>query len=198
MSTIKTTTITHGSNSGTANLVLASDGKVTIPEKKLYCPGAVVQVVSVTKTDTWTASCGEGDFSSGVITGLTPSITPTASSSKILLTGYVVISNDAGSLWGAGIVLCNGTTPIPEARGGASGNRSLLSGHAESSFRGQTIPINFLDSPATTSAITYGIKVWNGYTSTSIISINYTNDDDTDDNNHIRAASTFTLMEIAG
>ena len=29
MSTIKTTNITHGSNSGTANLVLASDGGVT-------------------------------------------------------------------------------------------------------------------------------------------------------------------------
>ncbi len=30
MSTLKTTNITHGSNSGTANIVLASDGKVSI------------------------------------------------------------------------------------------------------------------------------------------------------------------------
>ena len=198
MSTIKTTNITHGSNSGTANMVLASDGKVTIPEKKLYCPGAVVQVVSTTKTDVWTESCGEGAFSSNVVTGLTPSITPTASSSKILLTGYVVISNDAGGAWGAGIVLCNGTTAIPEARGGAVGSRSQLSGKAESSYLGTCIPINFLDSPATTNAITYGIKVWNGHTSTQNISINYTNDSDSDNNNHIRAASTLTLMEIAG
>ena len=177
---------------GSTGLTIPAEGVAT----SSFGNGGIIQVVSVTKTDTWTASCGEGDFSSGVITGLTPSITPRSSSNKILLTGYVVISNDIGGSWGAGIVLCNGTTPIAEARGGSVGSRSLLSGKAESTFRGQSIPINFLDSPATTSAITYGIKVWNGHTSSSIVSINYTNDDDTDDNNHIRAASTLTLMEV--
>ena len=160
--------------------------------------GGIIQVVSVTKTDTWTESCGEGALSSNVITGLTPSITPHSTSSKILVTGYVLISNDIGGSWGAGIVLCSGTTPIDAARGTAVGSRSLLSGHAESAFRGQTIPVNFLHSPSTTSAVTYGIKVWNGHTSTSIVSVNYTNDDDTDDNNHIRGASTLTLMEVSG
>ena len=33
MSTIKTTNITHGSNSGTANMVLASDGGITFAKK---------------------------------------------------------------------------------------------------------------------------------------------------------------------
>ena len=33
MSTIKTTNITHGSNSGTANIVLASDGGITFAKK---------------------------------------------------------------------------------------------------------------------------------------------------------------------
>ena len=197
MSTIKTTNITHGSNSGTANLVLASDGKVTIPEKKLYCPGAVVQVVSTTKTDAWTESVSEGALSA-IVTGLTTAITPTATSSKILLTGFVTVVNDVGGSWGTGIVLCNGSTEISGARGASSGSRSLLSGVGETVHRGSCIPLNFLDSPSTTSAITYGIKVWNGHTSTQNLAVNYKNGDDTDDNNHYRATSTLTAMEIAG
>ena len=43
MSTIKTTNLTHGSNSGTNNLILASDGKVSIATGKLYCPGTVIK-----------------------------------------------------------------------------------------------------------------------------------------------------------
>ena len=36
MSTIKTTNITHGSNSGTNNIILDDTGKVTVAEKK-FC-----------------------------------------------------------------------------------------------------------------------------------------------------------------
>jgi len=43
MSTLKTTNITHESNSGTANLVLASDGKVSIATSKFYCPGTIIK-----------------------------------------------------------------------------------------------------------------------------------------------------------
>ena len=160
--------------------------------------GGIIQVVSVTKTDTWTASVAEGSLHSSVVTGLTPSITPQSASNKILITGYVIISNDVGGSWGAGIALCNGSTVINASTGDSVGSRTRLSGVAESAYRGVNIPINFLHSPSTTSAVTYGIKVWNGHTSSQNISINYTNDDDTDDNNHFRAASTLTLMEICG
>ena len=43
MSTIKTTNITHGSNSGTNNLILDDTGKVSIAAQKLYCPGVVIR-----------------------------------------------------------------------------------------------------------------------------------------------------------
>ena len=166
---------------------------VTAPKRG---PGAILQVVSTTKTDTWTASVGEGALSA-IITGLTTAITPTAASSKILLTGFVTVVNDVGGHWGTGIVLCNGSTEISNARGSSSGSRSLLSGVGETGYRGTCIPLNFLDSPSTTSAITYGIKVWNGHTSSQNLAVNYKNGDDTDDNNHYRATSTLTAMEVA-
>ena len=80
MSTIKTTNITHGSNSGTNNLILASDGKVSIATKKLYCPGTIIQVVYGTHTGSvQTASANQ------TWTDVSPtvSITPTANTSKI-------------------------------------------------------------------------------------------------------------------
>ena len=43
MSTIKTTNITHGSNTGTNNLILDDTGKVSIAAQKLYCPGTVIK-----------------------------------------------------------------------------------------------------------------------------------------------------------
>jgi len=198
MSTLKTTNIAHESNSGTANMILASDGKVTVATGKLYCPGTIIQVVSETKTDTWSESVGEGAISSAVVTDLTPTMTCTSTSSKVLITGYVTVANNVGGSWGVGIILCNGTTAIADATGDAAGSRVRLSGKTETGYRGDCIPVNYLYSPSSTSAITYGIKVWNGHTGTQTIGVNYVQDDDTDDNNHYRSASTLTLMEIAG
>ena len=199
MSTVKTTNITHASNSGTANMILASDGKVTVAEKKLYCPGTIIQVVSTTKTDTWTeASIAEGSISSGVITGLTPTMTCTSTSSKVLITGYVSIANNVGGDWAAGIILCNGTTAIADATGDAASNRTRITAQSATNYLAEAIPINFLYSPSSTSAITYGIKVWNGHTSAQTISVNYKSSDDPDSNNYHRSTSTLTLMEIAG
>tara|TARA_B100000029_G_scaffold411815_1_gene414320 strand:+ start:12891 stop:13460 length:570 start_codon:yes stop_codon:yes gene_type:complete len=59
MSTIKTTNITHGSNSGTANMVLASDGSVTFASAvALFSSYAVI-------CDQKTADTDGGTFDSG-------------------------------------------------------------------------------------------------------------------------------------
>ena len=44
MSTLKTTNITHGSNSGTANMVLASDGKVTATKVQIDSSGPTTTI----------------------------------------------------------------------------------------------------------------------------------------------------------
>jgi hypothetical protein len=66
---------------------------ITVPSgHKLYAPGHVVQVVSVSKTDAFTMSSGA--FST--VTGLTASITPTSSSSKILVMVQLAYSLNFG------------------------------------------------------------------------------------------------------
>ena len=159
--------------------------------------GGIIQVVSVTKTDATYESVGEGSFS-GIVPGLTPTITPTRSDSKILITGYVHAANNAGGGWGAGLVLCTGTTPIDAARGDAVGDRARISANADTHYLGNCIPVNFLHSPATTSAVTYGIKLYNMNTSSQYMTVNYRYSNDSNDNNHIRSASTLTLMEVSG
>ena len=159
--------------------------------------GGIIQVVSVTKTDASYESVSEGSFS-GIVPGLTPTITPTRSDSKILITGYVHAANNAGGGWGAGLVLCADGTPIDEARGDAVGSRARISANADTHYLGNCIPVNFLHSPATTSAVTYGIKLYNMNTSSQYMTVNYRYSNDSNDNNHIRSASTLTLMEVSG
>ena len=91
MSTIKTTNIAHGSKSGTANLVLDDTGKVSIAEKKLYCPGTIIQVVYATSSTQQTLSAND----TYTDLGPTASITPTANTSKIKVTfnGAAAIEN---------------------------------------------------------------------------------------------------------
>ena len=159
--------------------------------------GGIIQVVSVTKTDVFYESVSEGSFSS-IVTGLTPTITPTRSDSKILITGYVHAANNAGGGWGAGLVLCADGTPIDGARGDAVGSRARISANADTHYLGNCIPVNFLHSPATTSAVTYGVKLYNMNTSSRYMSVNYRYSIDSNNNNHIRSASTLTLMEVSG
>ncbi len=193
MSTIKTTNITHGSNSGTANMVLASDGKVTIPEKKLYCPGAIVQVVQGTKTAAET-------FTSTSLTdiGLSVAITPTASTSKILIQAQVCAMVDSSSsFYGGYLQLIRGSTAI--AQGDAAGNRNRVTvgiNGDDNVINTGTVPILYLDSPSTTSATTYKIQCAHGQNQP--ITINAASNDSDSSSYGLRMISTIIAMEVAG
>ena len=199
MSTIKTTNITHGSNSGTANLTLASDGKVTIPEKKLYCPGAVVQVLQTQKLDT--GSSAAATFTN--LTGMTVDITPTAASSKILissvLTGNGDVANYAHYFRYYRSISGGAATAI--GVGTAESNR-IAAGFVQhtypsGSLKYDTISFQWLDSPSTTSAITYTIQ--HRRTDSSSGTYYYGRcSGDGDSSSVARLPSILTVMEIAG
>jgi hypothetical protein len=149
--------------------------------------GAVLQVVSTAKTDTFsTASTSLVD-----ITGLSVSITPTSATIKILITA-VVLGAGAEAVTGINFVLLRDSTAI--ARGDAAGSRSRGFGGTQAIVDElKTNAVNFLDSPATTSATTYKIQAsvnsGTGY-------VNRTPDDD-DGPYTVRGVSTITVMEIA-
>jgi hypothetical protein len=174
----------------------------TINEKTsgngVQIPGHVIQVVSTTKTDTQSIS---GTTFTDV---LTATITPKFANSKILIKCDLNFSTVAaadttnGERYGAA-KLYRDTTQI--ALGDAAGSRAQVwfssntTNTSNDGFRVAQSSGSYLDSPATTSAITYRVKCADTYTSTITV-INRTGPDNDAAYNH-RTASTLTLMEIA-
>ena len=122
---------------------------------KLALPtGSVLQVVKTNKTDTFTASIASG--SSADITGLSLSITPSSTSSKILI--LLSVNGHNGSEAGLYInVKRNGTVLASHDDESGVSYDTMLSGNL-----GLTATVGsantagiILDSPSTTSAITY-------------------------------------------
>ena len=156
-----------------AGTVLTSAG---VPASALPA-GSVIQVVSVSNQTvyTTTSSSYSGTF--------TASITPTSSSSKVLILVNCAIFNSGAS--GAGIALTRGGSSIwlPSvadgggpygALYGVTGGRMLTS-------------MSYLDSPATTSSTAYGISLASRSGTTATL-----NPTDV-----TTGGSTITLMEIA-
>ena len=157
----------------------------------------VLQVVSVTKTDTFSASVATGAFSANV-TGLSATITPASSSSTIL----VRVNVSGGSATDSPTVngrMLRGSTAI--GVGAPVGNRTPVSGsNGTSSTSGllmSTLSAETMDTPATTDAITYNFQLFNLSPLTQTLYVNRTQDD-LNLTRAMRAASTITLMEVAG
>ena len=153
--------------------------------------GKVLQVVTTTKTDTFSSSTQQS-FTD--ITGMSATITPSSTSNKILV--LATINSDAGS--NAHIRLVRNTTPI--SIGDSAGSRSQVTGASSRNAVGGDDSINngitFLDSPSSTSALTYKFQFYLWSSSFSWY-LNRPNGDG-DGGYTGRSASTITLMEIAG
>ena len=155
--------------------------------------GKIGQVISTTKTDTFSESVSNGVVGS-TITGLTVSITPSATTSKIL----VILDMNAGlsAVGGIHFHLYRGTTHID--LGDANGSRSRSSkGMIETDSTGykSMLSTNFLDTPSSTSALTYSVKM--GHTSGSSKTMYLNRDSDyTNSFRYPTNTSTITVMEV--
>ncbi len=144
-------------------------------------PGSsVVQVKSTTVTASTfsTASATLVD-----ITGLSVSITPTSASNLILVTAFVSCGLSSSTEI-INLTLARGGTAI----GGGAGGTNI--GEARSSDRAYSFAMQFLDSPATTSATTYNVRTFagaGGYT----FYLNRRGSTDT-----YNGISTITVMEV--
>lgn len=186
-----TTTLTLPTANGTI-ITTGSTGQ-SIPKAALPT-GSVLQVVQTVKSDTFTTTS-----SSYVdITGLSVNITPTSVSSKILV--IVTVSYGGGqNSYGFGRILRNGTAIAQGDSDGASRTECTFSMNIENTVSGvaktQSAGMTFLDSPATTSSITYKIQGISGY-SGSVLSINRSGDNNNDTYSGL-GISSITVMEIA-
>ena len=145
-------------------------------------PGLVLQVVNATKTGQL-----ETSFSSATDLGLSASITPTSSSNKIFVlvnaAGCCVRNNTSSNTWWH-INLLRGSTSLIYFGDYIGINTSASMGPTP------TFPsCCYLDSPATTSSITYKIQ---GVRASGTNNFIFNYQDDT-----YPLYSTMTLMEIA-
>ena len=156
--------------------------------------GKIGQVVSTNKTDTFSESVST-EAMSNLVTGLTVDITPSASTSKILV--IVNAAMAVSSTHGLRFQLFRDSTQID--LGDASSNRKRLSkGPIENSGGSSYMAMcstNFLDTPNSTSQLTYGIKIGHTSGSSQTMYINRSHDD-SDDASYGRNASTITVMEV--
>ena len=161
--------------------------------------GGIIQVVQTYKTDTFTTS-SSGDID---VTGLSVSITPKFSTSKILILSFIsgFSHNGAGGSFCFRRSISGGASDTKIGRADASSSRALMSfsGHlytGDASGTGQ-MHFNtqgcFLDSPSTTSACTYKVTA---QSSGNNLYVNR-QEDDTDSNDYARGVSHITVMEVS-
>lgn len=153
--------------------------------------GNILQVVQTVKTDRSTISLATNTLTSDI---MTVNITPQSTSSKILLQCTI---NGNCSTTGFGFVFNKGGTDITGATGDSHGNRRRLTSSQEvDSSNISCLPGTFLDSPSTTSATTYGVKMAHTSGGTQTISINHNNESDLA--KFQVTVCTLTAMEVAG
>ena len=150
--------------------------------------GSVLQVVQTVKKDTFsTTSTSFVD-----ITGLSVAITPSSTSSKILI--LVQLQNNATYTYAKFFNLIRGSTNILVADTGES-SQTESSVYSRDEAFGEVTPLVFLDSPSSTSEQTY--KMQGSVQSAGTLTINYTQVN-TNAAYIGRGTSTITAMEIAG
>ncbi len=167
-----------------------TDGTITAADFASGVGGKVLQVVSTAKTDTFTSST-TGSFID--ITGLSLSITPSSASNKILVLANVMGSGVAATN-NVLFKMVRNSTDINV--GASSGSRTpcfSVGQDTGDSNQGANNSGSFLDSPNTTSAITYKIQA---LSNASTMYINRTPNDG-DANYTPRGCSTITAIEIA-
>jgi hypothetical protein len=116
--------------------------------------GKVLQVVQATySTATTIASTSFTD------TGLSVAITPSSATSKVLILGsQSLFLQRSNKLIGGGLQLVRTATSIMDQAGTNTSGVYLEGTGLTDAYLGSVNPINYLDSPATTSATTYKVQ----------------------------------------
>ena len=155
--------------------------------------GAILQVVSTTKTDTFSSS--SDSFTD--LTGLSVTITPTSTSSKILFIASLCYGCSADSYASGRLV--RDSTPIGVAP--AAGSRTVCGFSMQMNLNANNklynLSYQYLDSPNTTSATTYKLqgRTYSGDSRSFCINQTLL---DTSVNYHHRGESRVIAMEVAG
>lgn len=171
-----------------------NSNKVTVPSgHTLYAPGHVIQTLSTTKVDAWTTTTQTTWLD---ITGFSVSITPKFATSKILVM-VNLMANTSTQVIGQ-FRMVRDSTPIGGGDNSGTSRQSgfygVLNESTYSQYNAYNGAATFLDSPNTTSAITYKVQGFLGGPATLYVnrSSNWGNAAD-----YSAYSSTITVQEIA-
>ena len=152
--------------------------------------GKVLQAVVANKVDTFSLTTNVTTFTD--VTGLSVQITPSATTSRILVTGALVCSAQNHFVY-ARLMRDSTQVVIPTS----VGNRTLANfgfgTYQASTYMPQTIPIHALDSPSSTSQLTYKIQI---HAYSGNVHVNITERDNNGAGYDMRGCSTICVMEI--
>ena len=157
-----------------------------------FNPGIGSNVVQTVKDDTFSVTSATYT----TVTGLTVTITPTTDTSKILVMASVAVASGSSGFGMARLGLFRGSTDLLDGDGsrgsGFSQDREAATG--EDRFQGNRNFV-FLDSPATTSAVTYEVRI-RGSEAGFAVYVNRASGD-TNGSQWMRGTSTITAIEVA-
>jgi hypothetical protein len=158
--------------------------------------GTVLQVVQTVKTDTYSSAVGQGVMTDDV-TGLTATITPLTATNKVLVTVDMTVGINSDD-FGVSATLHRDSTPIGIADDpGSSANRATSGAIMGLGARiPSSLSFTFLDSPATTSAVAYSVRLRHDDNSTRTIFVNR-NADANLGNRTSYTVSTISAIEVA-
>jgi len=144
--------------SATGNLITSSKVLNNSGNPILQQTGSVLQVVQAVKVDSFSSTANTWTD----VTGISVSITPTSSTSKVLVTCDWSAGMDTATTPDIMARLMRGTTAIAL---GNTGGTDYVTAMPISGTQGQYTTFNnsvtYLDSPATTSATTYKLQMRN-------------------------------------
>ena len=157
--------------------------------------GGIIQVRQSVKTDTGTQSVDGGALTNTIVA---QSITPTRSDSKILVEFVVNISSNSTMNRLAAVLTRDGSAISGAVADSTGDNKTenTVCINAPNANEPYMLCGKFLDSPSTTSAVTYGVKIRTGTSSTITI---YINRQGSESNNSyiMRGTSSITCTEVS-
>ena len=181
----------RNSSASSDGITLSSDGKVAFPNTNTGKVAQAIQVVKTSKQSVQSQTLVD-------ISGFELTITPSATSSKILLTTTITAcchSSGVFNLWRQ--IGSDAYAQLDTFKGDADGNRlrvTMQMGQTQTSNTAER-SMTVLDSPNTTSAVKYKWQIGTPYHSTYKIIVN-ASDTDSNDVYHTRSISTMTAQEI--
>jgi hypothetical protein len=147
----------------------------------------IKQVVQTVKTDTFSTTSA----SYVNVTGLSVSITPSSTASKVLIIAQISYGRNANAYPRFQISGGGATAYIGDAS--SSRSRAIFGGDFSLDLVSSNSAV-YLDSPATTSSVTYNVQVARGAAGTAFVNRAGTDFNGPDG---IRGASSITVIEVA-